>query len=34
MDGNLLARRIVAIAVKEKVNGSKGFFFNANSLLT
>ncbi len=29
MDGNLLARRIVAIAVKEKanVNGSKGFFF-------
>ncbi len=27
MDGNVLARRIVAIAVKEKANGSKGFFF-------
>ncbi len=26
MDGNLLARRIIAITVKEKANSSKGFF--------
>ncbi len=33
MDGNLLARRIIAITVKEKANSSKGFF-PANFLLT